>query len=171
MATVIWRHSDVSFTLRSLLRFVIRAQAKALGFRTHGLALATQHSMSLMLVLRTLRALRLISWLCIVVLIWLSWIPQEWEARTGLRGEIEHALAYCGTGAIFAFAYQWGARWRIVSALVAVAAVLEVGQIWAPGRTPDVTSFAASALGTIMGVVIGRAAIVWLVTLSMRSAR
>ncbi|GJD96537.1 hypothetical protein [Methylobacterium iners] len=127
--------------------------------------------MSLTLVLRSLKALRLIGWLCVVVLVWLSWIPQEWEARTGLRGEIEHALAYCGTAAIFAFAYQWTSRWRMAAALGALAAVLEIGQFWAPGRTPGFASFAASSLGAAIGVMIGRAAITWLVSFAMRFRR
>ena len=98
----------------------------------------------------------------------LSWIPREFEARTGLSGLIEHAIAYCGTAAIFAFAYQDAYRWRMIAGFVALAGVLEAGQLLVPGRTSPVTGFAASSVGAIAGVFLGRAAIVWLVGFIMR---
>ena len=127
--------------------------------------------MSLSLILTSLRVLRIAGWLCIGVLVLLSWIPREWEARTGLPGLIEHAIAYCGTAAIFAFAYQDARRWRMIAAFVALAGVLEVGQLWVPGRTAQVAGFAASSIGAIMGVFLGRVAIVWLVGFVMRPQR
>ena len=127
--------------------------------------------MSLKLVLSSLRVLRIAGWLCIGVLAVLSWIPREWEARTSLPGQIEHAIAYCGTAAIFAFAYQDARRWRLITALVALAGVLEVGQLWVPGRTSQVIDFAASSIGAIAGVFLGRAAIAWLVGFVMRPQR
>lgn len=127
--------------------------------------------MSIRLVLTSLRVLRLAGWLCIGVLVVLSWIPSDWEARTSLPGQIEHAIAYCGTAAIFAFAYQDAPRWRLIAGFVALAGVLEVGQLWVPGRTSQVIDFAASSIGAIAGVFLGRAAIVWLVGFIMRPQR
>ena len=60
--------------------------------------------MAIRLVLTSLRLLRIAGWLCISALVLLSWISREFEARTGLPGQIEHAIAYCGTAAILAFA-------------------------------------------------------------------
>ena len=124
--------------------------------------------MSFKFLLTSLRTLRVAGWLCIGVLVLLSWIPREWEARTGLPGLIEHAIAYCGAAAIFAFAYQDPRRWRLIAGFVALAAVLEVGQLWVPGRTPQVAGFAASSIGAIAGVFLGRAAVIWLVSFVMR---
>lgn len=124
--------------------------------------------MSFRFLLTSLRTLRIAGWLCIGVLVLLSWIPREWEARTGLPGLIEHAIAYCGTAAIFAFAYQDAKRWRMIVAFIALAGVLEVGQLWVPGRSSQVAGFTASSVGAITGVFLGRAAIVWLVGFMMR---
>lgn len=124
--------------------------------------------MSLSLILRSLKVLRIASWLCIGVLVVLSWIPREWEARTGLPELVEHAIAYCGTAAIFAFAYRDPRRWRLIAGFITLAGVLEVGQLWAPGRAAQVAGFAGSSIGVIAGVFLGRAAIIWLVSFIMR---
>lgn len=127
--------------------------------------------MSLKLIATCLKTLKAIGWLCVGLLVWLSWIPAELEIRTGMAGQIEHAIAYGGTGAILAFAYQEPRRWRIVAGLVALAGVLEIGQIWVPGRTSQLVDFAASSAGAVLGVVIGRAAIGALINWLMRPSR
>ena len=50
--------------------------------------------------LKTLQILKAIGWLCVRLLVWLSWIPADLDMRTGMAGQIQHAIAYCGTGAI-----------------------------------------------------------------------
>ena len=127
--------------------------------------------MSLKTVLLSLKALRIAGWLCVCLLIWLSWIPATLEIRTGMAGQIEHAIAYCGTGAILAFAYQEPRRWRMAVGLVALAGILEIGQLWVPGRTSQFIDFAASSAGAVAGVMIGRAAIEAVVTWVMRPSR
>src|ERR1700712_5041368 len=127
--------------------------------------------MSLKLLATCLKTLKAIGWLSVGLLVWLSWIPAELESRTGMAGQTEHAIAYCGTGAILAFAYQDPRRWRIAAGLVALAGILEVGQIWVPGRTSQLVDFAASSSGTVAGVLIGRAAIGALVDWVMRPGR
>ena len=127
--------------------------------------------MSLKTVATCLRMLRIAGWLCVGLLAWLSWIPKEWEVRTGLAGQIEHAIAYCGTAAILAFAYQEPARWRMAAGLVVLAGILEVGQLWVPGRTSQFIDFAASSVGALAGVLVGRAAIEALVRWVMRPSR
>lgn len=124
--------------------------------------------MSLKLVLTSLRTLRVAGWLCVALLIWLSWIPANLEIRTGMAGQLEHAIAYCGTGALLAFGYQEPRRWRIAVGLVALAGILEIGQIWVPGRTSQFVDFAASSAGAVAGVLIGRAAVQALVDWVMR---
>jgi VanZ family protein len=127
--------------------------------------------MSLKAVLFSLKALRITGWLCVCLLVWLSWIPATLEIRTGMAGQIEHAIAYCGTGAILAFAYQEPRRWLMAVGLVALAGILEVGQLWVPGRTSQFIDFAASSAGAVAGVPIGRAAIEAVVTWVMRPSR
>lgn len=127
--------------------------------------------MSLKLIATCLKTLKIIGWLCVGLLVWLSWVPGDLQIRTGIAGQIEHAIAYCGTGAILAFTYQGPRRWRIAAGLVALAGIMEVGQIWVPGRTSQLIDFAASSAGAGLGVLMGRAAIIALVDRVMRHGR
>jgi len=127
--------------------------------------------MSLKLISTCLRTLKAVGWLCLGLLVWLSWIPADLQIRTGIAGQIEHAIAYCGAGAILAFAYQEPRRWQISAALVMLAGVLEIGQLWVPGRHSQPIDFAASSIGAVAGVLMGRAAISALVGWAMRPSR
>ncbi|MER2268663.1 VanZ family protein [Methylobacterium oxalidis] len=127
--------------------------------------------MSLQTLATCIRSFRVAGWLCVAVLVWLSWIPKDWEVRTSLAGQIEHAIAYCGTAAIFAVAYQETRRWWMASGFVVLAGILEAGQLWVPGRTAQVLDFAASSAGAVAGVLIGRVAIETLISWLMRPSR
>jgi VanZ family protein len=127
--------------------------------------------MSLKFLATCLKTLKAIGWLCVGLLVWLSWIPAELEVRTGMAGQIEHAMAYCGAGIILAFAYQEPRRWRIAAGLVVLAGMLEIGQLWVPGRTSQFIDFAASSVAAVVGVLVGRAALGSLVSWVMRPGR
>ena len=66
---------------------------------------------------------------------------------------------------------QAASQVSFVAALAVLAGVLEVGQIWVPGRTAQVIDFAASSVGALAGVLVGRAAIGSLVSWVMRPSR
>lgn len=127
--------------------------------------------MSLKLLATCLKALKAMAWLCVGLIVWLSWIPADLQIRTGIAGQIEHAIAYCGTGAILAFAYQEPRRWQITAGLIVLAGILEIGQLWVPGRTSQPIDFLASSAGAVAGVLMGRAAVAALVGWVMRPSR
>jgi VanZ family protein len=102
------------------------------------------------------RIARLAGLACLPVLIWLSWIPKAWEVRTGAAGQVEHLLAYAGTAGLLAFGFHRAPAWQLGAALAVLAGVLEVGQIWVPGRTAQVIDFAASAGGALLGIAAAR---------------
>jgi VanZ family protein len=70
-----------------------------------------------------------------------------------LPGYIEHLFAYFGTAALLTLAYPSSPRPRLMSGLIAYAAVLELGQLYIPGRAAQVVDWAASALGVMLGVL------------------
>jgi VanZ family protein len=92
---------------------------------------------------------------CIALLAALSWIPGSHMVRTGSGGHVEHAMAYFLT-AIIMGAVSREARWLPVQFLflVALAALLEVGQLFVPGRTANVLDFWASSTGAAIGVLL-----------------
>jgi VanZ family protein len=101
-------------------------------------------------------SLRFLTWVCVVLLAVLSLTPsEEMEAvRTDLPGQIEHIIAYAGSGAIAMAGYglNWGAV-RVIGCLWVYAGILEYLQHFSPGRNPALVDFAASALGTLCGGV------------------
>jgi len=97
-------------------------------------------------------ALRLAFFACLVVLVLLSWLPGDAMVRTGIGGQVEHTVAYFGTAVIMALAYRERPRLRLqVLLLVVLAGILEVGQLYVPGRSFAVFDFAASSAGAIIG--------------------
>ncbi|TGD96290.1 hypothetical protein [Methylobacterium nonmethylotrophicum] len=89
---------------------------------------------------------------CLPALVWLSWIPKAWEVRTGAVGQLEHLVAYAGTAGLLALGCPRVPAWRIGLGLAILAGILEIGQVWVPGRTAQVIDVAASAGGAFLGL-------------------
>ena len=84
-----------------------------------------------------------------------SWMPRDYMVRTTMfSGHVEHTIAYSLSGA-FMFAVLAGryAAWQVAAALVAYAGVLEVGQLFVPGRHSGFDDFLFSAAGAVVGVL------------------
>jgi VanZ family protein len=89
---------------------------------------------------------------CIIALAILSWLPANELARTSLGGHVEHFIAYLGTATAMGLAFQRRPQLAMQCALlVAYAAVLEVGQLYSPGRHASVEDFAFGAAGAVSG--------------------
>lgn len=102
-----------------------------------------------------LRLVQLGAWATLPVLALLSLLPKEEMVRTGADGRIEHVVAYAGTMALFALSH--GARFglaRLAAALIAYAGLLELGQSFAPGRSPALADFAAGTSGTVIAALL-----------------
>ena len=92
---------------------------------------------------------------CVAILVLLSWLPAREMARTGLSGRIEHFIAYAGTTIAFAVAAGGGGRpWLRAGLLLALAGVLEVGQLWAPGRNASIWDWLAGGTGVVVATLL-----------------
>jgi VanZ family protein len=98
-----------------------------------------------------IRSAALASILLIVVL---SLIPKEFEVRTNIAGNHEHAIAYAISGALLAVAYPAANRWLIAVALFVLSAAFEVLQNFIPGRSPEIAGAVFSGAGAVAGVVV-----------------
>ena len=97
------------------------------------------------------RLARPASWAAVLLLAVLSLLPKAEMVRTGAAGWLEHVVAYAGTMLLFAIGYaERSGVLRPALALIAYAAVLELGQNFSAGRKPAFTDFAASATGIIV---------------------
>jgi VanZ family protein len=104
------------------------------------------------------RLLRWATWVCVIVLAILSLTPGDEMVRTGAPGLLEHFVAYAGTAFIATLGYQRRVgRLQIAALLISYAGLLELAQLWVPGRHSDAVDFAFSAAGIMAGL-----AIVWL---------
>ena len=92
---------------------------------------------------------------CVIVLAALAWLPADAIARTSLGGHAEHLVAYFGAAAVMGFATRT-TRQLVVQCLplIGLAAVLEVGQLFAIGRQATLQDFAFSSSGVLIGVVL-----------------
>jgi VanZ family protein len=97
--------------------------------------------------------LRLFAWLSVVGLAVASWTPGEYMIRTGARGNLEHIAAYLISTLLFVSAFPRSSLWIVGGVFAVYAGILEVGQIYVPGRHSQLEDFAASCLGVAVIVV------------------
>ncbi len=88
-------------------------------------------------------------------LILASWAPGPYVIRSQVvSGHAEHFIAYF-LSALLASAVLSDRLnpWRVAGFLAIYAGILEVGQLFVPGRHATWTDFGASALGAVAGIV------------------
>jgi|SRR5215470_1089835 len=101
-------------------------------------------------------ALRTAGWIGVAVIVVLSLVPGWARPRNGLGlpGEYEHLLAYMLTAGTLGLAYRNATiRALLFTLLVICAALLEIAQIWVPGRTGQLIDFGASSIGAGGGLL------------------
>jgi VanZ family protein len=115
------------------------------------------------------KALRTAPWFCLALFAILSLVPGEARPHTGLPGQAEHFFAYLITGLLLGL--QVGRsqhRIGLALGLCVYAGILEIFQIWIPGRNAALIDFAASSCGAWTGVILS---VVCLHSIAMRSEK
>ncbi len=94
---------------------------------------------------------RATAWLLVFAAVFLTLAPRSFRPITGVEHHLEHFLAFAFLGLVFATGYP---NRRLVLAIVgiAMAALLEIFQSWAPGRHANISDFAVNAIGMCVGV-------------------
>lgn len=84
-----------------------------------------------------------------------SLVPKELRPTSGfVPGAIEHLAAYFMLGLLGAAVLRGKTSlWMLALVNVAAAAALETAQLLVPGRVANVIDFAASALGSLLGIL------------------
>jgi membrane associated rhomboid family serine protease len=91
---------------------------------------------------------------CVAAIIVLSLLPGDERPHTGASGQIEHVAAYLGTAVLLALGFRtMRNRVAALSALVGLAAALEIMQRLVPGRHSQVIDWFASSMGAGIGVL------------------
>jgi VanZ family protein len=99
---------------------------------------------------------RLAGWLCIAVIAALSVVSPSLRPVTFLPHDLEHAAIFAMTGFALGLGYPHRAA-QHMGALTIFAGVVELAQIYAPGRHARLTDFAVDALAACAGVALSYA--------------
>jgi VanZ family protein len=73
--------------------------------------------------------------------------------RTGFDNRLEHMASYLIAGIAVLLAYPLKSSWSMAALLSAYAGVLELGQMYVPGRHAALLDWLASSSGVIVGMV------------------
>jgi VanZ family protein len=105
--------------------------------------------------------LRIIAWLLTAAVTFATLGPPRFRPHSDLSQDGEHALAFVLVGLAFGFAYT---RYRLLTAGIAVVliGVLELLQLWMPGRHARFEDFIVDALAACAGIAMA-AMLDWLV--------
>lgn len=98
-------------------------------------------------------ALAVSLWIVIIVL---SLLPGDERPHTGASGNVEHLMAYVGTGCITALAFRNVSLPWLVLPFCAASGLFEIIQIFIPGRSAGFDNWFASTLGALAGALIAR---------------
>jgi VanZ family protein len=98
--------------------------------------------------------LRIVAWLLTAAVTFATLGPARLRPHSDLGQEGEHALAFVLVGLAFGLAYP---QRRLFTAAVAVflIGVLELLQLWMPGRHARLEDFIVDALAACAGIAVG----------------
>jgi hypothetical protein len=104
--------------------------------------------------------LRIIAWLLTAAVTFATLGPARLRPHSDLGQDGEHALAFVLVGLAFGLAYT---RYRLLTAWVAVVLIglLELLQLWMPGRHARLEDFVVDALAACAGIAVA-AGLDWL---------
>jgi VanZ family protein len=111
--------------------------------------------------------LRIIAWLLTAAVTFATLGPARLRPHSELGQDGEHALAFLLVGLAFGLAYP---RRRLLTAGIAVVliGVLEMLQLWMPGRHARLEDFIVDALAACAGIALA-VLLDWLMSLMRRS--
>jgi VanZ family protein len=110
--------------------------------------------------------LRIFAWLLAAAVTFATLGPPRFRPHADLGQGGEHALAFILVGLAFGAAYP---RHRLLATMMAVAGIglLEILQLWAPGRHARLEDFVVDALAACVGLAI-TAGLDWAIRRSRR---
>jgi VanZ family protein len=111
--------------------------------------------------------LRIIAWLLTAAVTFATLGPARLRPHSELGQDGEHALAFVLVGLAFGLAYT---RHRLLTAAIAVVLIgmLEMLQLWMPGRHARLEDFIVDALAACAGIAVA-ATLDWLMQWMRRS--
>jgi VanZ family protein len=97
---------------------------------------------------------RIVAWGLAATIVVLSLVPPDLRPETGVPHKLEHFLIFAATGAAFGLGYE-ARRGRLAIQLVIFAGVVEIAQLFAPGRHARLSDFLVDAVAICAGSIAG----------------
>ena len=106
--------------------------------------------------LMSARAWRIALVLLVLVVTWLAVVPMPPRALTTGWDKLNHASAFGALALTARLAFPLGriAAWRIVIALIAYGGLIEIVQLFVPGRDSDWADLLADSIGVGIGLLV-----------------
>jgi VanZ family protein len=104
---------------------------------------------------------RIVAWLFIAAVIFLSIGPQNFRTYTGIKHELEHFLAFGLVGLAFGLGYPGRGLILAISG-IAMAGALETAQLWVPHRHAYFSDFLVNGSAAWIGIALA-ALLNWIV--------
>jgi VanZ family protein len=104
--------------------------------------------------------LRIIAWSLAAAVAFATLGPPGYRPHSDLGQDGEHALAFVLLGLAFGLAYTAN-RWLTAVVAVGLTGLIEILQIWAPGRHARLEDFVVDALAACVGLAVA-AALDWI---------
>jgi VanZ family protein len=101
--------------------------------------------------------LRLVAWLLAAAVTFATLGPQDLRPHPVLGQHGDHALAFVLVGIAFGLAYPQR-RWTVSAVAIALIGLLEIMQLWVPGRHARFEDFVVDALSACVGLALSAAA-------------
>jgi VanZ family protein len=97
--------------------------------------------------------LRLFAWLLAAAVTFATLGPPSMRPHSALGQDGEHAFAFVLVGLAFGLAYPYR-RWATPAIAIAAIGLLELMQLWAPGRHARLEDFVVDALSACAGFIL-----------------
>ena len=101
--------------------------------------------------------LRLVAWLLAAAVTFVTLGPEDVRPHPVLGQQGDHALAFLLVGILFSLAYPQRS-WTVSAVAVALIGLLEIMQLWVPGRHARFADFVVDALSPCAGFALSAAA-------------
>ena len=97
---------------------------------------------------------RIAGWLAVAAIVVLSLLPGQDRPHSGAPGELEHLFAYLVAAVVLGIGYpEWKTRGKLALFLVLLSGMMEICQLWIPGRNSELAGFLGSSAGAILGMI------------------
>jgi len=100
-----------------------------------------------------IRTVRVVAWLLAVIVVVLSVVPPTLRPETEAPHNLEHFAAFFATGLAFGFGYDRRPV-PVAFGLVSFSGMIEIIQIFVPGRHSRLSDFTVDALAVCIGVAL-----------------